>query len=814
MELIESDLTGGNIVTRSSELNSVQHHLGVKSMKRIFPDAGKFEARSRAEGLHRWYKVIYDPSVPATKASEGLASIDGIEIVEPVRTVRSTAIFNDPRLDDQWHYYNDGSLDKSHVAGADVNVMPVWENYTTGNPDVIVAVVDGGIDTDHEDLAANYAGGYNFVRETTKIVDHDHGTHVAGTIASVNNNGIGVSGLAGGDAAAKKPGVKVLSCQIFEPDPDDPSKSLSADGAAAIKWGADHGAVISQNSWGYVYETAQEQEAAMIPSHLKAAIDYFIKYAGMDENGNQVGPMAGGVVIFAAGNDSRAHCPIGKYDPVISVGSIAPDFSRADYSNYGSWVDIAAPGGSVAYTWGEVLSTLPNNKYGSMQGTSMACPHVSGVAALVVSHFGGQGFTNTTLKEKLLKGANSSVMSKNSNIGPLVDAFGAMTYGGKIAPDPVASFEANSVSNSIELTFKVTSDKDDKKAHGFMLLAAKDKSQLTSADLSSLPEGVVSTAVMTGSLRVGDQISGVIKGLEFEQEYYVATAAFDYVRNFSALSPIVAVTTKANNPPTVTTSYEGDYKVKSHEILKVTYAVSDPDGHDFTVDFTPGSKAVVLEQIPDGNYNMTITGNADEPGEYTAVIAVSDSYGELTKYEIAYEILENHAPVIIKDIEDMLFQMAGQKLTIDMTEHLSDPDGEQLKFDISISDPTVLHINPADNILHATTLGYGVTDVIIVASDSRGLQCTLPFKVMVKDPSSPLTLYPNPVVDHLNISTLELKPTHVSIISSTGQLVYDNVSDVSAFEPAKIDMTSCAPGQYQVTVTFGEHEFKRTIVKL
>ena len=280
MELVEPDLAVGNIVTKSSELNDIRTYLGITSMKRIFPHAGRFEARTRAEGLHRWYRVSYDPSMPVTKASEGLASIDGIEIVEPVRNVRNTAVFNDPKLPQQWHYFNDGSLDKSHAAGADVNVVPVWESYTAGNPDVIVAVVDGGIDTEHEDLAANYAGGFNFVRGTKKIVAHDHGTHVAGTVAAVNNNGKGVSGLAGGDAAARQAGVKLLSCQIFEHNPDDPHKDFSADGADAIKWGADNGAVISQNSWGYVYETAEEQAAAKIPSHLKAAIDYFIKYAG------------------------------------------------------------------------------------------------------------------------------------------------------------------------------------------------------------------------------------------------------------------------------------------------------------------------------------------------------------------------------------------------------------------------------------------------------------------------------------------------------------------------------------------------------
>lgn len=812
--LIENDLSEGKVVTKSSELNVLQSQMGISSMKRIFPHAGRFEERTRAEGLHRWYKISYSPDVPVTKASEDLSSIDGVEIVEPVRRVRSTAVFNDPRLSSQWHYYNDGSLDKSHTAGADVNVVPVWENYTTGNPDVIVAVVDGGIDYEHEDLAANYAGGFNFIRGTKKVVAHDHGTHVAGTVAAVNNNGLGVCGLAGGDAAAGQAGVKLLSCQIFEPNPDNPDKDFSADGADAIKWGADNGAVISQNSWGYVYETDEEQAAATIPAHLKAAVDYFIKYAGMDENGKQEGPMAGGIVVFAAGNSSRAHDPIGKYDPIIAVGSIAPDFKRAPYSNYGDWVDLAAPGGSVQYNLGQVLSTTPGSKYGYMQGTSMACPHVSGVAALVVSHFAGAGFTNTVLKEKLLKGANTSAVSKNAKIGPLVDAFGAMTYGGKIAPEKVTSIEATAVSNSIQMTFKVPSDKDDKKAYGFLLLAAKDADLLVNSDPSSLPSGVISETIMTGDLKVGAKITGLIDDLGFEEQYHVAAFAFDYNRNWSPLSPVYAVTTEKNNSPVITTDYQGDYRVKSHETLKVKYAVSDPDGHAFEVAITGGSDAVTWQQNPDGTYQLIFTGNAADPGKYVAVITVTDKYGESTAYEVEYEILENHAPVIVKDIEDRMFTMPGEKLTLDMAEFLSDPDGEVLKFDISISDNTILHINPSDNFLYATTLSYGLTDVIIVASDSRGLTCTLTFKVLVKDPSNPLVMYPNPVVDFLNISTMDVAETKITILSSTGRTMYDETGDVSAFYPARIDMSSFAPGRYVVNVSFGGNDYQRNIVKL
>lgn len=812
--MIEADLAQDKIVTRSAELNSVTELLGVTSMRRLFPHAGRFETRTRAEGLHKWYVVTFDPTVPQTRAADAFTALQGVEIVEEVRRIRNTAVFNDPKLPNQWHYYNDGTLDKSHKAGADINVVPVWENYTTGNPDVIVAIVDGGIDATHEDLAANYLGGFNFVRGTSKVVPHDHGTHVAGTVAAVNNNGKGVSGVAGGDAAAGKPGVKLLSCQIFEPNPDDPHKDLSAGGVEAIKWGADNGAVISQNSWGYTYETDEEQAAATIPASLKASIDYFIKYAGYDENGKQEGPMAGGVVIFAAGNDARAHDPIGKYDPVISVGAIAPDFTRTDYSNYGDWVDLAAPGGSVHYAQGEVLSTIPDNRYGSMQGTSMACPHVSGVAALVVSHFAGPGFTNTTLRDKLIKGANTKALSKNSKIGNLVDALGAMTYGGKTPPKAVAAVDASPLSNSIVLKWKVTSDPDDKKAYGFTIFASKDRSAVANVDPASPSSAVTSVTVMTDDLKVGDEITGIVPGLEFEQDYYVAVVAFDYNKNYSELSEVYTVKTEGNNAPVVETDRDENYVIKSHETISATYRISDPDGHSVTVDFTPGSAAAVLTQNPDGTYKFTITGNADEHGVYTAVIKVTDSYGLETVHNIKYEILENHPPVITKDIDDKIFSLSGQKFSLDMTEYLSDPDGEVLKFQITISDKTVLHINPAENILHATTLGYGMTDVSIVASDSRGLTCTLTFKVLVKDPEKPLDIYPNPVVDWLNVATMDLEPTHIQIVSSTGKTVYDATSDVSAFEPARIDMNSYAPGQYVVYISFGGNEYKRSIVKL
>ena len=194
--------------------------LGNVRMERTFPYAGKFEKRTREAGLNRWYDVWFDEETPLTKASLSLEQLPGVTEVEyrPI-TVRAfdnhvqyvssslnaspmaeTAVFNDPQFNRQWHYYNPGT-ESGTTKGCDINVVPVWQDYTVGNPDVIVCVVDGGIDYEHEDLSANMwidpdrpgeVHGFNFMDNSVNILKTSHGTHVAGTIAAINNNGIGV----------------------------------------------------------------------------------------------------------------------------------------------------------------------------------------------------------------------------------------------------------------------------------------------------------------------------------------------------------------------------------------------------------------------------------------------------------------------------------------------------------------------------------------------------------------------------------------------------------------------------------------------
>lgn len=807
--MIEGDLAAGAVHTKSAELNQTLDALGITEIRRLFPHAGEFELRTRKEGLHRWYVVRYSESVPRTKAESEFMAVPGVDFIEPVRRIRIND-FNDLGSE-LW------GLNNTSTQGIDVNVLPVWNSFTVGSPNVIVSVVDEGVDLAHEDLAANClaSGHYNSVDDNNVIFAGSHGTHVAGTIAGISNNGKGVAGIAGGDFANGKSGVKIMSCQIFKDNPD--GSTQSGNSAAAIKWGADNGAVISQNSWGYHYDmdgdgkfNAEELERAKnakIGAADKQAVDYFIKYAGCDNNGNQLpdSPMKGGIVIFAAGNDALFNAAPGNYSEVVAVGSVTSEGTRSSFSNYGDWVDIAAPGSSI-------YSCLPGNAYGTMSGTSMACPHVSGVAALLVSYFGGPGFTNEMLKERILGSANTSILSPAYQIGGLVDAYGAFVYGKQVDVDPVSDLEIDGRGNSIDLSWTVPSDSEGDAAYGFLILYGNDKAAVEKATANDHKGAEYLT--YTPNKPIGEKVSYTISKLEFTSTYYLKVFAYSYSRSYSEATTVFEVNTTENNAPSITTTYDGSYEVKTSETLQIPVIIIDSDGHALTTTFESGSTADEFIPTPDGNWRINVKGNAAPEGTYTARVSASDEFGLSTSKDFTYTILGNLAPEKIKDIDNVLLTAKGKEFTLDMTQYVSDPDGEQLKYEAVISDTKVLHITSKGNQLLGTALGYGTVDVEIIAKDAKGESVSLKFKVQVKDPAKPLSVYPNPVVDFVNVSTLDAADTRIRIVSQTGKTVYDQTSVVSGYEPAQIDMTSCPPGVYSMTVTFGGKEYKQNVVKL
>jgi len=807
--IVEEALQSGQAVTKSQSMNTALNELGITEMRRLFPHAGEYEERTRNEGLHRWYVVKYSADVSLTKAQTGLEKVDGIDIFEPVMPVKNND-FND-LSSDLWGLYN------TSYRGVDINVKPVWSEFTTGNPDVIISVVDNGVDLTHQDLADNCltSGHYNAVYDNSNIVAGAHGTHVAGTIAAVSNNSKGVAGIAGGNKAKGQPGVKIMSCQIFVDNPD--GTTSGSGGAPAIKWGADHGAVISQNSWGYNYDTdgngvveGDELTRALnarISSSDKAAVDYFIKYAGCDNKGNQLPncPMKGGVVIFAAGNDAIAMGAPAEYEAVVAVGSIASDGKRSSFSNYGEWVDICAPGSNI-------LSTIPGNEYGAMSGTSMACPHVSGVASLIVSYFGGPGFTNEMLKEKLLNSANKSIVSQSYKIGGLVDAYGAFVYGNDKAPLEVTDLLASGRGNNIDLTWTVPADEDGKAAYGFLVIYGKDKGKVEAATPSALQD--VEYTVCVPDLGAGEKAQFSVSRVDFESQYYVKMLSYSYGRNYSKPTEVLSAVTTENHAPMIVVDYQGMLSLRSSEVLNVAIDIKDPDSHAVNVVHERGSDAETMMLNPDGRWRLTLKGKDAPEREYEMKIIATDEYGMATTLPIKYVIRANSAPVKLQDIDDILLTAKGKEFIIDMTECVTDPDGEQLKYEVVASDAKIAHINPKDDKLIGTALGYGATNITVVAKDARGEKVVFEFKVTVKDPSDPLSVYPNPVKDYLNVATLDMAETSIDIYNSSGKLVYSTVEQVSATEPLQIDMRDYAPGTYSVQVAFGGKEYRKNVVKL
>lgn len=794
--------------------------LGAARMERSFPHAGKFEARTREAGLDRWYDVWFEQSVPLTKAALSLEQIPGILEVEyrPVaqkmydeNTVYAAVpaaapagmTFDDPSFSQQWDLYNDGGTTGKAV-GCDINVVPVWKDYTVGSREVIVCIVDSGIDCTHEDLADNLwsdpnrpgVHGFNFMDNSVNIIAGEHGTHVAGTIAAVNNNGKGICGIAGGDAGKGIPGVRLMSAQIFKDKING-----AGDGAAAIKWGADHGAVISQNSWGY-------PELDYVPLSDRMAIDYFNTYAGFDENGNQVGPMAGGLVVFAAGNEDRNIGPPGSYEGALAVGSVGADYYKAYYSNYGDWVDVAAPGGDYKKGF-QILSTLPDNKYGLMQGTSMACPHVSGVAALLVSKLGGQGFTRTMLWSRLVSTSRDiSQYNRNYPVGGLVDALAALTAGGTIPPEPVGNLSAQTIqSNFIRYALTVPADEDDRKAYAVNIYYSKEPID----EVALIPY----KTILVGEADAGEELSGTITGLDFETDYYLVCDAIDRIGNKSGLSNQVSVRTGANHAPLITTDDELSFTLKSHESRWLNFHYTEPDGHGIHAELDRGSPADTLFQILNMSQKIEVNALRAQPGTYTATLRVFDDYEKEASLSYTYTILENHAPKASGTIDDQVFGSRGEVQTVNLADIFHDDDGELLIYTTSSSDNDILNLHVREGMLYVTALKFGYGVAMVTASDARGEKVSVQFKTLARDGSRSADIYPTTVTDGiLYIRTSAEQSVSVQVFSETGTLVLEKSLSSAPFSPALLDLSTLGGGPYCVKVTYGGETLTQNIVKL
>ncbi len=292
------------------------------------------------------------PRFDAAAAARALTAAPGVDYAEPDYALRANAAPDDPLFSRQWYMPKIG--------------LPAAWDLASGSGDIVVAMVDTGIDAEHPDLAGAVLPGYNFVADNTDTADDNgHGTYTAGLVGAIGNNGQGVAGVASG--------VRLLPVKIL----DQTGEGNVGDFARGIRWATDHGARLINISAGIEYNSTSMHQA--------------VQYAAEH----------GVLVVASSGNtpDGTPRYPA-DFPEVLAVSATDASDNAAPFSSYGSYVDISAPGVNI-------LSTSWDNGtpgYGWADGTSSSAPLVTGAAALLLS--ARPDLTAAQVEQYLLAGAD------------------------------------------------------------------------------------------------------------------------------------------------------------------------------------------------------------------------------------------------------------------------------------------------------------------------------------------------------------------------------------------------------------------------
>lgn len=779
------------------------------TFERTFPYGGVYEKRMKKAGLDLWYTVRSNDGMPMTKAGDILAGIDGVELIERVQEISNQEFkWNDPYFGKQWYLINKGNSIKGYLEGCDIGVEKAWEKGIVGNDRVIVAVIDGGVDLKHEDLIDNlWTGrspegkeihGYNFCNNTYEVNADDHGTHVAGIIGAVSNNGIGISGIAGGDYEKNIRGVQIMSCQIM-------GATKGGNPASAFVWAANNGAIIAQNSWSIDPEEIKNMTDT--PSYMKTAIDYFNTYAGCDEDGNQLpdSPMKGGVVIFAAGNETSSKSYPGSYEGCIAVGSTSADYQPAYYTNFGDWVDIAAPGGDAKKSH-MIYSTVAGNKYENMQGTSMACPTVSGVAALIVSEFGGQGFTREMLVDRLLK--TTRKIDYGKKIGGLVNAADALAHYDDYQPaTPSIEGHAFTSATSIDVNVIIPEANGDVECRSISLYYGKKS-------IKKLEDAENCITKDLEGYHAGDTVSIRIDKLEIEANYHIAATGNDAMSRPSKMSAAYDIFVSKNTPPEIKADGETRKVVKKHETGSITFMVSDPQADNVECRIECEDKTGLKLDFDGSKAVISINGIAAKAGIISGKLVAKDESGEESSADFTFEVLENNAPVLAKSFDDIIISKKDETVTIDLAEHFSDQDGETLSYEVSANaDYSPCRYAIEDGKLVLTSKKIGMISLTIEATDANKAKASASLRYLFRNGDEELETYPVPVISTLNLRAGAPFSSEIRLYSASGACVFKENVKSDPFEPAAVDLSALKSGSYILSTEINGKTIKKTIIK-
>lgn len=875
-------------------------------LKPVFDTSGPLGEAIKREGLDRWYSVSFSKEADTHAVIEELSKDSNVErvhgglkaeqgnrstAVAPERALRALTSssrkftfndsygnrFNDPMLPQQWHYSTTKAAYPYAAVGADINLFQAWD-VTTGDPNVVVAVIDAGVDFNHPDLShakwtgrtengETLDGGWNFYKNNRTIEPGFHGTHVAGTIAAKNNNGLGGCGVAGGGGNGD--GVKIMSLQVFSSDTEaHGTKQAKIDGfAKAFTFAAEHGALIVNCSWGFSYSSSKYTPASYADTYkdylklIDEAITFFNKYAGCDSEGRpKAGTMMkGGLVFFAAGNDGANNIDIipSSLPQVVSVAAYRADFNIADYSNRGKWVDILAPGGDVTYAHADfnpcfgilstVTETFPNTRVGDKmgseylyygeplyayaQGTSMATPHVAGVAALVVSHFGKDksgAFTSDDLRKRILSAIkpidpesnneyNSNVAWRgNMGIGYL-DAGLALSPKGNIKPTAPELSLGEVRYYDAKVSWRVTEDSDDatskKTTFVYDLYLNKGK------DNVSYRAGEEYAQVYSRAKSVGAELMYEFTGLSTNQDYTLVVVARD--RDGNTAEPVsINFKTQHNNPPKITNMPSGVTTILDTAPFYVfDFEVEDADSHIW--EYTSSLPAQTTLERRGDKLHLYVKVNGLK-GKHKVEIELYDllegkRLGGHTSEVFEFEIRSHEAPQQVSPISQVALQRGGSSATINLADIFASTTGQTLSYRASSRDESIVKASiEGQNLVLAPANRAGYTSVSLVVSDGDK-QTVVAVQVLVSEQgqSQVYALYPQPAHSYMRILVNpSVRSIETTVTSMRGEVLLQETLPVKAqTHEATLEIDRLAPGTYHLLVKAGGVTSKHTFLK-
>lgn len=866
-------------------------------VEQVFDMTTEYADLKRRMGLDRWFIVRFDEKTDVNEVLKELRNDPAIEkahgnlTVVPAKVTYTPATraplsqyqlqeandgrgprsFTDPYLKYQWHYTTTFEAYNLFKPEAGINLFPAWQQET-GDPNVVVAVLDSGIDFGHPDLAASaWDGGKdpttgqtihgrNFYYVSTgqgnvnEIIPGGHGTHVAGTIAARNNNYIGVSGVAGGDGTDNS-GVRLMSCEIYGRD----GYSETADVHSIVKafeFAQEKGALIANCSWGYQFDRKTyfnndyfQERFKDIFALLKGGIDYFTAYAGCDKDGKKKAGsyMKGGLVFFASGNDGQNDIDMipGSYDKVVAVGAVDGYNRATDYMDKGYWVDILAPGGTLdPSVTGGILSTVPNDyqyqktgdtyntdytfpgdyQYAYAQGTSMAAPHVTGVAALVISKFGKKdnNFTNEKLRERILTSIKSIDPYKIRNEENLAGKLGAGIIDASLAladpetqkPEKPTVTAATHAAEDLkgyydeQIEWNVTGDPDaintEKTAFAY---------DIELFEKSNMKEAILKKTVYTYQRTVGEQMTYDFQGLKSNVEYEVHVVARDRFNNKSEQA-VSTFKTRMNHEPKLTKTI-GDKLVllDTQPYYHAVLPVVDEDKHTWTYTTTALPSGVELKRVGD-SFDLLI--KVGQPGSYSFDVTMTDQLGGKSVEHFNYEVVAHTAPKAVAPLKEVSLTEGGEAAVVDLAAVFQTGENSNIVYSAKSDDEGIVKATVDGNQLKLTPGKAGFATISLTVGDGvKHSVTTFQVRVSSKGSSDVYAVYPVPAHSFIKVlmhsDVTEVQAVVTSVLGH--KLIDEKLTVNPSTHEVILGVDRLVPGTYYLLMKTGRVTSKHTFIK-